>query len=69
MAKYKIEWSAEARLDLLDIMEYYYQRNGNTDYCKKLNSKFKKSLQIAAKNPLLGLQTDIDSVRAIIVGD
>ena len=27
MAKYKIEWSIEARLDLIDILEYYIERN------------------------------------------
>ena len=27
MAKYKIEWSAEARLDLIDILEFYIIRN------------------------------------------
>jgi plasmid stabilization system protein ParE len=69
MVKYKVEWSIEARLDLLDILEFYYQRNGNTNYSKKLNSKINKSIKLASKNPMLGLQTDIDSVRAIITGD
>lgn len=69
MAKYKVEWSIEARLDLIDILEYYYQRNGNAKYCRKLNSKISKSIKLATKNPLLGLRTDIESVRAIITGD
>ena len=69
MVKYKVEWSIEARLDLLDILEYYYQRNGNANYSRKLNSKINKSIKLATKNPLLGLQTDINSVRAIVTGD
>jgi plasmid stabilization system protein ParE len=69
MVKYKVEWSIEARLDLLDILEYYYQRNGNVNYSRKLNSKINKSIKLATKNPLLGLQTDIDSARAIVTGD
>jgi plasmid stabilization system protein ParE len=69
MVKYKVEWSIEARLDLLDILDFYYQRNGNVNYSRKLNSKINKSLNLAAKNPLIGLQTDIESVRAIITGD
>lgn len=69
MVKYKVEWSIEARLDLFDILEFYYQRNGNAIYSRKLNSKINKSLKLAIKNPLLGLQTDIGSVRAIVTGD
>lgn len=69
MVKYKIEWSIEARLDLLDILEFYYQRNGNANYSRKLNSKINSSIKLATKNPLLGQQTDIDSVRAIVTGD
>lgn len=69
MVKYKIEWSIEARLDLLDILEFYFERNGNANYSRKLNSKINKSLKAVTKNPLIGLKTDIDSVRAIVTGD
>jgi len=27
MVKFKIEWSIEARLDLLDILDFYVSRN------------------------------------------
>ena len=69
MVKYKVEWSIEARLDLLDILEFYYHRNGNANYSRKLNSKVNKNIKLITKNPLLGLKTDIDSVRAIVTGD
>lgn len=69
MVRFKVEWSIEARLDLLDILEFYYQRNGNVNYSRKLNSKIHKSIKLVTKNPLLGLQTDIESVRAIVTGD
>ena len=69
MVKYKVEWSIEARLDLLDILEYYYQRNGNVNYSRKLNSKINKSIQHITKNPTIGLQTDIDTVKALVNGD
>ena len=69
MVKYKVEWSIEARLDLLDILDFYFQRNGNANYSRKLNTRINKSIKHATKNPLLGLQTDIDSVRAIVTGD
>lgn len=69
MVKHKVEWSIEARLDLLDILEFYFQRNGNANYSRKLNSKINKSIKFVTKNTLLGLQTAIDSVRAIVTGD
>lgn len=37
MAKFKVEWSVEARLDLLDILEFYLKRNGTSLYSRKLN--------------------------------
>ena len=69
MVKRKIDWSSEARLDLLDILGYYIERNGSAIYSRKLNNKFKKSIQLISKNPFIGLQTDFDSVRALITDD
>jgi plasmid stabilization system protein ParE len=69
MAKYKIEWSVEARLDLIDILEYYLERNKSVVYSNKLNSKIKRSLKLIAQNPLIGIKSEIESVRALITGD
>jgi plasmid stabilization system protein ParE len=69
MVKYKVEWSIEARLDLIDILEFYIVKNKSALYSKKLNSKISKSIKLITKNPLIGLQSQIDSVRALITGD
>ncbi|MEN6352795.1 MAG: type II toxin-antitoxin system RelE/ParE family toxin [Bacteroidales bacterium] len=69
MARYKIEWSIEARLDLIDILDYYTKRNKSAQYSKKLNSKINSSLLHISKNSLIGLKTQIESVRALITGD
>jgi plasmid stabilization system protein ParE len=69
MVKVKIEWSLEARLDLLDILEFYIQRNGNSIYSKKLNTRINNSIKLLAKNPFLGKQSDYPSIRALITGD
>jgi plasmid stabilization system protein ParE len=69
MVKYKVEWSIEARLDLIDILDFYVQRNGNSNYSRILNSKINRSIKIATKNPFLGIPTNMDSVRAIVTGD
>jgi len=69
MAKYKVEWSIEARLDLLDVLNFYIVRNKSASYSKKLNSKINKSIKLISKHPLIGVQSDIETVRALITGD
>ena len=69
MSKYKIEWSNEARLDLIDILNYYIERNKSAAYSKKLNSKINNSVRLISKNPMIGLQTGIETVKALITGD
>jgi toxin YoeB len=66
MAQFKIEWSIEARLDLLD---YYIDRNKSVSYSRKLNSKINCSVKLIAQNPFIGLPTDYETVRALITGD
>ncbi len=69
MVRYKVNWSIEARLDLLNILDFYSQRNGNTVYSKKVYSKINKSIELVVRNPSIGLQTNIESVRALVTGD
>jgi plasmid stabilization system protein ParE len=69
MVRYKIEWSIEARIDLLDILNFYIDRNKSAGYSKKIKSKVNSSIKLISKNPLIGLQTQIVSVRAFVTGD
>jgi plasmid stabilization system protein ParE len=69
MAKRKIDWSVESRLDLYDILEFYVTRNGTTSYSRKLLARINKNVKLLSKNPLIGTQTDYESVRALITGD
>jgi len=69
MVKFKIDWSVEARLDLVDILEFYIKRNGTPAYSIKLNAKINRSIKLLSKNPFIGTQTDYDSVRTLITGD
>ena len=54
MARLKVEWSIEARLDLFDILNFYVVRNKSTAYSKKLNAKIKNSVKLISKQPLIG---------------
>ena len=69
MAGIKVKWSAEAKSDLFDILDFYIKRNGNAVYSKKLYSKINRSITYLVKNPFLGKQTEDASVRALITGD
>lgn len=51
MARYKISWSVEARLDLIDILEFYIERNLSKTYSIKLNTKINKDIKALHKNP------------------
>ena len=37
MARFKIEWSIEASLDLLDILDFYVARNKSAAHNRKSN--------------------------------
>jgi toxin YoeB len=69
MVKFKINWSLEARLDLIDILEYYLNRNKSATYSKKLNAKINRSVNLLSKNPSLGTRTNFYTVRALVTGD
>jgi toxin YoeB len=69
MAKRKIVWSAKAKIDLLQILEYFYIRNGSKTYSLKLNSKIRSSIRLLSNHPYLGLQSDVENVRVLVEGD
>lgn len=69
MAKRKIVWSHKANIKLFKILDYYSERNKSTTYSKKLYKKFKKELSILLKQPEIGINTDLESVRGLIIDE
>ena len=69
MAKRKIVWASKAKIDLFQILEYFYIRNGSKTYSVKLNSKIRKAVRLLSNHPFLGLQSDIKNVRTLVEGD
>ena len=67
MAGRKIVWSQRARIKLLMILEFYTERNKSKTYSKKLYTKFNKELSLLLKQPEIGIKTELDSVRGLIV--
>jgi addiction module RelE/StbE family toxin len=69
MAKRKIVWSHRARIKLYEILKYYNDRNKSNRYSEKLYQRFNKELRLLYKHPDLGIKTEIESVRGLIIGD
>ena len=69
MVKRKIIWSNKAKIKLFEILEYYTERNKSTAYSKKLYDKFSKGLVLLREQPEIGIKTDFEEVRGLIVED
>ena len=69
MAKRRVVWTKESRLQLKEILEYFRVRNKSGNYSSKLYSKFKRELRIAAEEPEIGVKTDLDNIRGLIIGN
>ena len=69
MAKGRIIWSHKARIKLTHILEFYNDRNQSNTFSAKLYKEIQKSIKLLLKQPTLGLNTDVKSIRALIVGD
>jgi len=69
MVKRRVILSPRAKLDLSEILEFYYQRNGSKTYSKKLNSALRESISLLEKHSNIGVCTDIGDVRTLIEAD
>ena len=69
MFKRKIIWSTPAKIELLEILEFYIKRNGNANYSRKFYSKIKRLLDLHRTFAFIGKKTNLENVRAIIVDD
>jgi len=45
MAKRRVEWSSNAKIELFQILDFYYKRNGNRNY----SIKVKRNVQDTVK--------------------
>ncbi len=67
MGKRKIVWSHRANIKLFQILDFYTQRNQSPLYAKRIFKKIKQELSLLKKQPELGIPTDLDAVRGLIV--
>ena len=68
MAKKRIVWSKEARLDFKATLEFYNDRNGSNTYSRKLADQIFNSIEQLQTNNFLGINTSDLDVRVLIKG-
>ncbi len=66
MAKRKIIWSVPAKCDLLEILTFYFSRNGTKIFSRKLNLSLRKTIKLLEKNPDIGIQTNHQNIRNLV---
>jgi toxin YoeB len=69
MVKRKIIWSTRAKLDLINILEFYYKRNGTKTNSVKLSAAIRSSIRLLEKHPEIGVKVDVKNLRNLIQGD
>ena len=67
MAGKKLIWSARAKRDLKEIVQFYRQRNGNNEYGLKLLQAFRQATLRVEKNELSGQRFEYTDLRFVVV--
>ena len=67
MAKRKLIWTNNAKSQLFEILVYFNGRNQSSVYSKKLYKKFVKEASVLIKHPEIGVNSDLLSVRGLIL--
>jgi toxin YoeB len=65
MAKKEIIWSALAKIQLQTILEFYSERNGNSNYSLKLLNEVEDILETISNTALIGRLTSNKITRVI----
>ncbi|TVR37768.1 MAG: type II toxin-antitoxin system RelE/ParE family toxin [Cryomorphaceae bacterium] len=69
MAQNEVVWSSRARLELYEMLNFYFERNGTIEYSQKLFEQIKASAELLGRHPNLGGKTDKENVRALVTVD
>ncbi len=67
MAKKEIIWSIRANLELKKILEFYKERNGNTNYSLKLVDEIDDLLNTLSQSEFIGRLTSNKKTRVIVM--
>lgn len=59
----QIIWTPKAKNELIEILQYWIERNGSNSFSKKLNGLIEDELKLISEFPKIGRKTDISNVR------
>lgn len=65
MAKKEIIWSDLAKLEFSNVLEFYFLRNGNSDYSLKLLEEVEDLLETLSQSEFIGRLTSNKITRVI----
>ena len=58
----KIVWTQKAKRELIDILQYWVDRNKSNTFSLKLNSLIESQLNLILEQPKIGRKTDLPNV-------
>jgi len=67
MAKKQIIWSKRANTELVNVLEFFNERNGNTYYSAKILNEVEDILKILSENELMGRLTSDRRSRVVVM--
>jgi plasmid stabilization system protein ParE len=67
VAKRTINWTKQALIDRIEILEYWIIQNKNKHYSNKLNLLFISSVELISKQPEIGRRISNSNTRVKIV--
>jgi plasmid stabilization system protein ParE len=67
MAKKEIVWSNHAKVEFSTVLEFYFLRNGNANYSKKLVGEVEGLLKTVSKSHLIGRLTSNKVTRVVVM--
>lgn len=62
-----IIWTKKARKELIEILQYWLDRNKSNTFSLRLNSLIKEQLNLVLDFPKSGRKTDIDNVYVKVI--
>jgi plasmid stabilization system protein ParE len=65
----RIVWTLQARNERRKILTYWFERNGNKKYSRKLAYQFRETVKYIAAQNYLGRATNLENVRAAVSGN
>jgi plasmid stabilization system protein ParE len=68
MAKKQVIWSKRANAELVSVLEFFNERNGNSNYSLKILKEVEDLLNGLLKNELIGRLSSDRRTRVIVMG-